>query len=201
MNYGMSNPVTSSGSSLRSNSTGMREKVPSGYRKGSLQQFNPEQMQLFQQLFSHVNPESYLSKLSGGDQSMFEDMEAPAMRQLSELQGGLASRFSGAGLGGRHSSGFQNAASAQTSNFAQDLAAKRQEMQRQAIMDLMGISNSLLGQRPQEQYLVPKQQRGPSGFGKLFGGLAGGAGGFFAGGGFPGAIKGAKFGSELFGGF
>ena len=60
-------------------STGFRDKVPSGYKAGSLQQFTPEQLQLFQQMFSNVGPESYTSKLAGGDQSLFNEMEAPAL--------------------------------------------------------------------------------------------------------------------------
>ena len=118
------------------------DKVPSGYKKGQLQQFTPEQMELFKSLFSQLGPDSYLSKLAGGDQSMFEEMEAPALRQFSELQGGLASRFSGMGMGGRKSSGFQNTTNQAASNFAQDLASRRQSLQQQAIKDLMGMSES-----------------------------------------------------------
>ena len=144
-------------------------KTPSGYKSGQLAQFTPEQMQLFQQLFSHVGPESFLSKLSGGDQSTFGEIEAPALRQFNELQGGLASRFSGMGMGARRSSGFQNTATSAASNFAQELQAQRQGLQRQAIMDLMGISSNLLGQRPYENYILPKQQKSPGLIESLFG--------------------------------
>jgi len=145
------------GGNMRGMGTG--DIIPKGYKKGQLQQFSPEQMQLFQQMFSQVSPDSYLSKLAGGDQSTFDQMEAPAMRQFNELQGGLSSRFSGmGGLGARRSSGFQNTSSAAASNFAQDLASKRQELQRQAMQDLMGLSSNLLGQRPQENFLVEKQK-------------------------------------------
>lgn len=132
-------------------------KIPSGYKSGQLQQFTPEQMELFKQMFSHVGPDSYLSKLAGGDKSFFDEMEAPAMRQFQGLQGQLASRFSGMGMGGRRSSGFQNEMTAAGSNFAEQLQAQRQGLQRQAIMDLMGISSNLLGQRPYETFLTEKQ--------------------------------------------
>lgn len=173
MTYGMGptglNPNTTSTGSLKP----IKEKIPSGFKAGSLQQFTPEQMQLFQSLFGQVAPGSYLSKLAGGDQSLFGEMEAPALRQFSELQGNLASRFSGMGLGARKSSSFQNTMSSAASNFAQDLASKRQELQRQAIMDLMGLSQSLLGQRPYERTLTEK----PKGFlESLFSGLSGGVG-------------------------
>lgn len=178
-----------------------REKIPSGYKAGALQQFTPEQLELFQQLFSHVGPESFLSRLAGGDQSQFAEMEAPALRQFSELQGGLASRFSGMGgggnqlgLGARKSSGFQNTMTSAASNFAQELQAQRQGLQRQALMDLMGISTNLLGQRPYDRFLVEKQQK-QGGLGGALGALGGGALGFFGSGGNPMlALQGAQMG-------
>ncbi len=162
------------------------DKTPKGYKTAQLQQFTPEQMELFQNNFSHLGPDSYLSKLAGGDQSQFDEMEAPALRQFNELQGGLASRFS-QGFGGknalssRKSSGFQNATTAASSNFAQDLASKRNDYRQQAINDLMGLSNSLLNQRPYDRSLVEKplsawQQAGigfASGAGQGLGNAAG----------------------------
>lgn len=144
-------------------------KIPKGYQQGQLQQFTPEQMQLFQSLFSHVMPGSSLSGLAGGDEEAFGQMEAPALRQFGQLQGNLASRFSGmGGLGARKSSGFQNTMNQASSDFAQDLQSKRQGLQRQSLMDLMNISGSLLGQRPYDQFLTPKQ---PSFLEQLLGGL------------------------------
>lgn len=157
MSYGMASPTAATGSALRGNATGLREKIPSGYRKASIQQFTPEQMQLFNQLFGQVGPQSYLSKLAGGDESLFNEIEAPALRQFAGLQGNIASRFSGMGMGARKSSGFQNVIGQAGSDFAQDLASRRQALQRQAIMDLMGISSELLGQRPYEQFLTQKK--------------------------------------------
>lgn len=180
-NLGMGRNNT--GGNLRGSNTG--DVIPKGYQKGQLQQFSPEQMQLFQQLFSHVGPDSYLSKLAGGDESTFDQMEAPAHRQFNEQIGNLANRFSGSGTGGRHSSGFQNTTTAAASNFSQDLASKRQDLQRQALMDLMGISNSLLGQRPQENFLSEKPQKQDfwgSIASKFAGAIPGAVAGFAAGG-------------------
>lgn len=132
--------------------------IPKGYERGQLQQFTPEQMQLFKQMFGNLGPDSFLAKLAGGDQSMFEQLEAPAMRQFQGLQGQLASRFSGMGTGARNSSGFQNTANQATSDFAQQLQSQRMGLQNQAIRDLMGMSNQLLGQRPTEQFLAPKKK-------------------------------------------
>lgn len=178
-----------------------RNIIPKGYDLGSIGQFTPQQMDLFKQLFSSVQPDSYLGKLASGDQSVYEQMEAPAMRQFSQLQGNIASRFSGQGLGGRSSSAFGNAQNAAASDFAQQLASQRQQLQRQALSDLFGLSNQLLGQRPYEQFLIQQQQqeKGPNFLQQLLGGLApvaGGALGAFFGG--PlGAQAGAGIGTAF----
>lgn len=132
--------------------------IPKGYQRGQLQQFTPEQMNLFQHLFSHVGPESYLSRLAGGDEGAFEQMEAPAHRQFQGQLGQLASRFSGMGMGGRRSSGFQNATTSAASNFAQNLQSQRMGLQSNALQQLMQMSQMLLGQRPEEQFLTEKPQ-------------------------------------------
>lgn len=147
--------------------------IPKGYQSGSLQQFTPEQMQLFQSLFSQVSPQSFLGKLASGDQSQFEQLEAPAFRQFNQLQGNLASRFSGMGSGARRSSGFQLAGQEASTDLAERLQAQRMSLQQQAIRDLLGISQQLLSHRPYEQFLVEK----PMSFGKsLLSGLAPGIG-------------------------
>ena len=160
--------------------------VPKGYKKGQLQQFTPQQMQLFKQLFGNVGPNSYLSRLAQGDEELFGEMEEPTLRQFNELQGNLASRFSGMGsTGARRSSGFQNTMSSAASNLAQDLASRRQGLQRQAIQDLMGLSSDLLGQRPYERFLIEKTKKEPSFLQNFLGGgirAAGTAAGAYFGG-------------------
>jgi hypothetical protein len=203
MSYGMT--PTSTGMNPTMNNTGaMKENIPKGYTKGSIQQFTPEQMQLFQQMFGNVGPDSYLSKLAGGDQATFDQMEAPALRQFSGMQGNLASRFSGmGGLGARKSSGFQNTANSAASNFAQELQANRQNLMGNARKELFDMSNQLLGQRPQENFLIEKQKKQGVDWGGLGGAALGGIGGFFAGGpmgAFTGASMGYNVGSNAFGG-
>jgi len=154
-----------------------KEKRPHGYNTFAINQFTPEQQQLFSDSFSHLGPQSYLSKLALGDESQFADIEAPALRQFNELQGNIASRFSGMGMGGRRSSGFQNTINAASQDFASQLQSNRQNLRRQAIMDLMGLSNQLLGQRPQERGLVEKPLSGwQQGLIGLSSGLGQGAG-------------------------
>jgi len=176
-----------------------KEKIPSGYKAGGLQQFDPQQMELYRSLFSQLGPDSFLSKLAGGDQSTMEQMEAPAMRQFQGLQGQLASRFSGMGTGARRSSGFQNTMNQASSDFAQDLQAKRLGLRSQALQELMGMSNNLLGQRPYERFLTEKQNKN-SGWGGAIGAALGGLGGFAVGG--PaGAMGGAQLGYGVGSGF
>lgn len=184
------------GTPSRQGLTGQGNRIPKGYERAQLQNFTPEQMSFLDQLFQSIGPDSFLSLLAGGDEEAFAQMEAPALRQFNELQGGIASRFSGQGdTGGRHSSGFGHALTSASSNFTQDLAAKRMGLQRQALMDLHGLGNQLLGQRPQENFLVKKQG---SWLDKLLGTLGGAASGGasgYAAGGWPGAALGAAGGA------
>jgi len=172
MSYGMA----STGIPPNTTGTGqMQEKIPSGYKKGSIQQFTPEQMQLFQQLFSHVGPESFLSKLAGGDEETFGQIEAPALKQFNALQGQLGSRFSGMGTGATKSSGFQNTMNSAAQDFAGQLQSQRQSLQQQALNDLIGFSGQLLNQKPYENLLVKKEHKEP--FWKQLLGLVSPAGG------------------------
>lgn len=144
------------GMSATGGPVGRNNKVPKGYNLGQLDNFTPEQHQLFQQMFGNVGQDSFTSKLAGGDEDTFNQLEAPALKQFSGIQGGLASRFSGMGSGARRSSGFQNTANSAASDFAQQLQSNRVGLQQQAIRDLHGMSQDLLGQRPYEQTLNKK---------------------------------------------
>lgn len=147
--------------------------IPKGYKAGQLQQFTPEQMNLFQNLFSQVSPNSNLSQLAAGSEEAFRPMEERAMKDFQKFSGLLGSRFAGSGMGGIHSGAFQRQATQGAQDFASMLKEQRQGLQRQALMDLMGISGSLLGQHPYEQFLVPKKK--PF-WQELVSGLSGGLG-------------------------
>lgn len=186
-------------------SSNFKEKVPSGYKVSRTQMFTPEQMEMYRGMFAGLGPDSYLGRLSQGDEAMFAQIEAPALRQFNELQGNLASRFSGASgnraISNRRSSGFQNAASQQSADFAQSLQAQRMGLQRQAVLDLYNLQNQLLNQRPYETQLVQKQQSG-GGWGQVVGTLLGGAAGSFFGpaGAYTGAMLGGGIGGSWDGG-
>jgi len=140
------------------------EIIPEGYSKSKIQQFTPEQMQLLEQMIGHLGPEGWLSKLASGDESAFEQIEAPQKRQFGEQLGGIASKFSGLGMGGQKSSGFRNTLNSASSNFAQELGAQRQGLKSQAFKDLMGFTNQALGQKPYDTGL----SEDPESFGEKF---------------------------------
>lgn len=174
------------------------KSVPgTGFKQLFQQQFTPEQMELFKQMFSQVGPGSYLSRLAGGDEDLFRQIEAPALRQFGEFQGNLASRFSGMGSrGARRSSGFQNQATQGGIDLAERLQSQRQGLQQQALRDLMSMSQQLLSERPYEHMLLRQEEEEPFWQKLLAGGLpiaGAGIGGFF--GGLPGASLGGKLGS------
>lgn len=202
MSYGMGSATGNLGqsSALQPGSYAKAgQKLSGGQKQGQMPNFTPEQMRLFQQLFAHVGPDSFTSQLASGDEGTFDQIEAPALKQFNALQGNIASRFSGmGGLGARKSSGFQNTLTSAASDFGQQLQSQRQGLQRQALMDLMNMSNSLLGQQPYENYLVqPKQKQGF--FSKLFGGAAPVAGTLIGSalGGPAGAALGGRAGSAF----
>jgi hypothetical protein len=178
-------------------------KIPRGYSAGRLQQFTPEQQQLFQNQFDYVSPGSQLAQQAQGLDSGFAPHEDYAKRQFQEFSGQNASRFSGLGMGARKGSGFQNLQTQGAQDFASQLAMQRQGLQRQALMDLMGLSSNILGQQPYQNFLTKKQPKEQGFWNKLFGATApiagAGIGGLF--GGLPGAQYGSQLGSGLASGF
>lgn len=164
----------------------MTASVPKGYKMHQVQNFTPEQMGLFKDLFAQLGPDSYLMQLLEGNPELFDQIEAPALKQFSEVQGNLGSRFSGQGMGGRKSSGFLNTLNQAGSEFAQGLQSQRQGLQQQALQNLMSFSNQLLNAKPYENILEKKQQK-PGFFQQLMefgapivGAWAGGPGGAIA---------------------
>lgn len=101
---------------------------------------------------------SQLGNIAGGDQETFNQLEAPALRQFGALQGNIASRFSGmGGSGARRSSGFQNSLGEAGASLAEQLQSQRMGYQQQALQQLMGLSESLLGRPTFENMFMQKQ--------------------------------------------
>jgi hypothetical protein len=135
---------------------GIGSKTPKGYEKYSLPTMDPGTAQFQQQLLGAVKPGAmsgmdFLSKLAGGDQSMFQQMEAPAFRQFEGAMGQLGSRFAGMGMGANKSSGMRLSAGGMASDLAQSLQSQRMGMQQNAIQQLMSMSQNLM-QNPTQAY-------------------------------------------------
>jgi hypothetical protein len=100
-----------------------------------------------------------LSQLAGGgNEELWNKLEAPALRQFGQLQGNIASRFSGMGSGARRSSGFAQSQNSAATDLAERLQGNRMGLQQQAIQDLLGLGKTLLGTQTQENMLAPKQK-------------------------------------------
>jgi len=142
----------------------MASSVPKGYQSFSIPNKSSQQMDLFnsgastlQQGFPQML-QQMMQMAQGGTPEQWEQLEAPAMRQFGQLQGSMASRFSGMGSGGRHSSGFQNSMSGAGADLAERLQSNRLGLQNQATSQLMQLYENLMGQDMQKTGLVKKQK-------------------------------------------
>lgn len=134
----------------------------SGYKTVQMPQFTPQQMQMFQKLMGGVGggidqSMDYLTKMASGDESMFEQMEKPAYTAFDKMLGQIGSRYSG--MGARDSSAYENAMAGAGAEMAENLQAKRAQMQQAAIEKLLGMSDTLLGKKPYENLMVQKPQK------------------------------------------
>ncbi len=176
-----------------SSSQARKESVPEGYEQFAINNYTPEQERVFKQSESLIRPDSFTARIAAGDSGEFAAMEAPAMRQFNDLQGGLASKFSGMGMGGRSSSGFQNTMTSASQDFASQLQAKRLELRNKAIADMMGMSSQFLNFKPQEKGLIQKPPKEKTQWGSMIGtGLGAVVGGVY--GGPAGAMAGSSIG-------
>lgn len=147
-----------------------------------LQNLNPQQQQLLQQLLSGgmgnlQGGQNYLSKLFGNNSEDFSDFENPFITQFNEQTvPGLAERFSG--MGARNSSAFTQALGQAGAGLSQNLASLRGNLRQNALGHTFGQAQLGLGtspfnylQQPGTQGLVPGAINSfASGFGRGFGG-------------------------------
>lgn len=136
-----------------------------GYNQIQFPRLSSEQQQLFSQVMGGASPGitaglGNLSQLAaGGSPEYWKQLEAPAMRQFGELQGDIASRFSGAGTGARRSSGFQNTMGGASADLAERLQSQRLGLQQNAISQLMGLYGNLMGTEMYDTYLTPEKKK------------------------------------------
>lgn len=126
----------------------------------------------------------------GGNEDMWGKIEAPALRQFGQLQGDIASRFSGAGMGARKGSGFQNTMGGAAADLSERLQANRMGLQNRAQDQLMGLYQNLMGQDLSTNQLIEKKKSPWMALLEALGGAAGNAAGTFGG---MGASKAAGF--------
>lgn len=116
----------------------------------------PQQSQLLQQLMqglqggqSNIPGLDYLQSLFSNDEGAFHDYEAPLMRQFNEqVVPGLAERFSGAGMGSRNSSAFNNQLASAGTRLTELLGQQRGQLRQGGL----GQINSLFGQTQNPQF-------------------------------------------------
>jgi hypothetical protein len=142
----------------------------SGYKTQQLPTMTPQMQQLFQSLLGGAGGGanaglSHLSGLASGNQSSFEEQEAPAYAAFNKTLGQVGSKYSF--YNAQDSSAFQNALAGEGGKLAQNLQGQRSDIRNNAIKDLLGFSNQLLGKNPFENVL----QKEDEGFD--FGGLLG----------------------------
>ena len=175
----------------------------------------PDQQNLFSQTINGAqkgigSAVDFYSKLAGGDPSMFDQLEAPAMRQFGQLQGNIASRFSQGGgdapgaMSSRNSSGFQNTMGAYGAQLAEKLQSQRLSLQSGASDQLMNLYQQLMGtdmydtifekKKPKQKWWQSAVNAGlpiiGGTVGGYFGGPMGAYGGATAGKGLAGALTG-----------
>ena len=166
-------------------------QTPKGYNQYSLPTMEPGVHDFFMKLLGSSGQGALgglesLKKLAGGDESYFNQLEAPAFRQFEGSMGQLGSRFAGMGMGANKSSGMRLSAGGMASDLAQNLQSQRMGLQQNAISQLMNMSQNLLGQKTMEYGLAKK----PNIWGEIFGPLLGSAGQAFGMGGGAAAMKG-----------
>lgn len=97
----------------------------------------------------------FLSRLLSGDESIFSELEAPAIRQFQEqIVPGLAERFTAFGEGGQGSSAYQQQLAAAGSRLAQDLAGQRAGYRMSALDRLLSQASQSMRATPYD--LVPR---------------------------------------------
>lgn len=120
----------------------------------------PGRQQLYQQMLAGTRqglPQGYdfINRLLSGDQSIFQELEAPALRQFSEqIVPQLAERYTAFGEGGQGSSAYQQQLAAAGSRLAQDLAGQRAGYRMSALDRLMQQAGQTMQATPYD--LVPR---------------------------------------------
>ncbi len=157
---------------------------PSGYNLVQLPKYSPQQMERSQARLGQLGESAgrgtdLLSKLALGDDSSYNDLAAPALRDFRERAlPEIAQRFQG--TGGLNSSSFANAATSAGTDLTERLSAQRAIIQDRSLSNLLNLEQSLLQNSPYDHYYQPNQNK-RSLWESLRGPLVGAAGGALTG--------------------
>lgn len=140
--------------------------VPKGYSPSIVPKYTPEQNNFISSLLQQMQGGSasalqHLSAMAAGSPETFAGQEAQAMNFFkNKLAPNIRQQYAHQGMLG--SSAFQGALSQAGSDLSQSLYNQRQDLQAQAIRDLLGLSTQLgthqtydfgLAQKPQKDRL------------------------------------------------
>jgi hypothetical protein len=159
-------------------------KLPKGFGQFSMQTMGPGQSQIYDLIrgqFQGGAGDVYKNLLSmaSGDQGMFQQLEAPALRQFQQqIAPGIASRYAGSGISG--SSGMQNSLAAAGGNLAENLQSQRMNLMQQSMHDVLSLGNTLLAS-PDRQYGLYQKQNMLRDLMQMLGGAGSQAAGIFGG--------------------
>ncbi len=155
-------------------STGMSSGFKgTGLRPVQISKMSPQKKGYYDQVMGTAGPAMAQSAqrmaqlASGGTPETWEQLEAPAMRQFGQLQGNIASRFSGGGGQGggqaagslRHSSGFQNEMGEQAADLAERLQGQRLDYMNNASEQLRSLYHDLMSQDEYDTFITNKKKK------------------------------------------
>ena len=130
----------------------------SGYRGYVGSTMDPLQQSLYQSLIGGIsaNPAEMYSQMAKNPEEYYRPIEQAALQQFrDEVMPSIASRFAGR-LGG---SAAQGALARAGSDITSALSMQRQQMQQQALQNLLQLEQSLLNKPTFERHLFEKQRK------------------------------------------
>ena len=136
-----------------------KTKIP-GYSQYQIDKFTPEMKQLYDSMVGSVGPGAvsgtdWLSKIAGGDESAFEEMEKPAYNAFEKQLGSIGNRYSH--LGALDSNYFENATAGAGRELQENLQSKRTKLRQEATNSLLDQSNRLMDKEPYEHFMKKKK--------------------------------------------
>lgn len=159
-------------------------KIPRGFEMYSLPTMGGGQADIYNMLkgqFQQGGGDVFqkLFGLAKGDSDMFDQLEAPAMRQFQQqIAPGIAQRYAGSGIGS--SSGMQNSIAGAGANLAENLQSQRMGLMERSMQNVLGLGDRLLG-TPTQQFGLSQKENMMRDFMQMLGMAGGQMAGVFGG--------------------